>query len=32
LVEAFLKDQPVQFTYFMASEFAKKEVTKAAIL
>ena len=31
-VEAFLNDQPAQFIYLMASEFAEKEVTKAAIL
>jgi hypothetical protein len=31
-VEAFLNDQPAQFTYLMASEFAEKEVTKAAIV
>ena len=31
-VEAFLNDQPTQFIYLMASEFAEKEVTKAAIV
>jgi hypothetical protein len=31
-VEAFLNDQPAQFIYLMASEFAEKEVTKAAIV
>lgn len=31
-IEAFLNDQPSQFIYLMASEFAKKEVTKAAIV
>lgn len=32
LIEAFLNDQPTQFIYLMASEFAEKEVTKAAIV
>jgi hypothetical protein len=31
-IEAFLNDQPTQFLYLMASEFAEKEVTKAAIV
>jgi hypothetical protein len=31
-IEAFLNDQPSQFLYLMASEFAEKEVTKAAIV
>lgn len=31
-VEAFLNDQPAQFIYLMASEFAEREVTKAAIV
>lgn len=31
-VEAFLNDQPRQLLYLMASEFAEKEVTKAAIV
>jgi hypothetical protein len=31
-IEAFLNDQPTQFVYLMASEFAEKEVTKAAIV
>jgi len=31
-IEAFLNDQPTQFIYLMASEFAEKEVTKAAIV
>jgi YaaC-like Protein len=31
-IEAFLNDQPAQFIYLMASEFAEKEVTKAAIV
>lgn len=31
-IEAFLNDQPKQFLYLMASEFAEKEVTKAAIV
>lgn len=31
-IEAFLNDQPSQFVYLMASEFAEKEVTKAAIV
>jgi hypothetical protein len=31
-MEAFLNDQPLQFIYLMASEFAEKEVTKAAIV
>lgn len=31
-VEAFLNDQPKQFLYLMASEFAEKEVTRAAIV
>jgi hypothetical protein len=31
-IEAFLNDQPQQFIYLMASEFAEKEVTKAAIV
>lgn len=31
-IEAFLNDQPKQFIYLMASEFAEKEVTKAAIV
>lgn len=31
-IEAFLNDQPRQFIYLMASEFAEKEVTKAAIV
>jgi hypothetical protein len=31
-IEAFLNDQPNQFVYLMASEFAEKEVTKAAIV
>lgn len=31
-VEAFMNDQPSQFIYLMASEFAEKEVTKAAIV
>jgi hypothetical protein len=31
-IEAFLNDQPSQFIYLMASEFAEKEVTKAAIV
>ncbi len=30
--DAFLNDQPTQFIYLMASEFAQKEVTKAAIV
>jgi len=31
-IEAFLNDQPKQFLYLMASEFAETEVTKAAIV
>ena len=31
-IEAFLNDQPTQFIYLIASEFAEKEVTKAAIV
>lgn len=31
-IEAFMNDQPRQFIYLMASEFAEKEVTKAAIV
>ncbi len=31
-IEAFLNDQATQFIYLMASEFAEKEVTKAAIV
>lgn len=31
-IEAFLNDQSTQFIYLMASEFAEKEVTKAAIV
>ncbi|MDA8093088.1 MAG: YaaC family protein [Betaproteobacteria bacterium] len=31
-IEAFLNDQPLQFIYLMASEFAEKEVTKAGIV
>jgi hypothetical protein len=31
-IEAFLNDEPSQFIYLMASEFAEKEVTKAAIV
>jgi hypothetical protein len=31
-IEAFLNDQPWQFAYLMASEFAEKEVTKAGIV
>ncbi len=31
-IEAFLNDQPRQFIFLMASEFAEKEVTKAAIV
>lgn len=31
-VEAFINDQPSQFIYLIASEFAEKEVTKAAIV
>ena len=31
-IEAFLNDQPTQFIYLMASEFAEKEVTRAAIV
>ncbi len=31
-IEAFLNDQPSQFLYLMASEFAEKEVTRAAIV
>jgi hypothetical protein len=31
-IEAFLNDQPNQFIYLMASEFAQREVTKAAIV
>jgi hypothetical protein len=31
-IEAFLNDQPAQFIYLMASEFAEKEVTRAAIV
>lgn len=31
-IEAFLNDQPRQYIYLMASEFAEKEVTKAAIV
>jgi hypothetical protein len=31
-IEAFMNDQPSQFTYLMASEFAEKEITKAAIV
>lgn len=31
-IEAFLNDQPRQFIYLMASEFAEKEVTRAAIV
>jgi hypothetical protein len=31
-IEAFLNDQPNQFLYLMASEFALREVTKAAIV
>lgn len=31
-VEAFLNDQPRQFVYLMASEFAEKEVTRAGIV
>lgn len=31
-IEAFLNDQPKQFLYLLASEFAEKEVTKAAIV
>jgi len=31
-VEAFLNDQPNQFLYLMASEFAEREVTRAAIV
>lgn len=31
-IEAFLNDQPKQFIYLLASEFAEKEVTKAAIV
>lgn len=30
-VEAFLNDQPTQFLYLIASEFAKREVTRAAL-
>ena len=31
-IEAFLNDQPAQFIYLMASEFAEREVTRAAIV
>jgi hypothetical protein len=31
-IEAFLNDQPWQFAYLMASEFAEKEVTRAGIV
>ena len=31
-IEAFLNDQPRQFIYLMASEFAEKEVTRAGIV
>jgi hypothetical protein len=30
-VEAFLNDQPTQFLYLIASEFARREVTRAAL-
>lgn len=30
--EAFVNDQPTQFVYLMASEFAEKEVTEAVIV
>lgn len=31
-IEAFLNDQPTQFLFLMASEFARREVTKAALV
>lgn len=31
-IEAFLNDQPPQFLYLMASEFAKQDITRAAIV
>lgn len=31
-IEAFLNDQPTQFLFLMASEFAQREVTKAALV
>ena len=31
-VEAFLNDQPTQFLYLLASEFAEREVTRAALV
>ncbi len=31
-IEAFLNDQPTQFLFLLASEFAQREVTKAAIV
>lgn len=31
-IEAFLNDQPSQFLYLIASEFAQREVTRAAIV
>ena len=31
-IETFLNDQPTQFLYLMASEFAQREVTRAAIV
>jgi hypothetical protein len=31
-IEAFLNDQPRQFVYLMASEFAEKEITRAGIV
>jgi len=32
LVEAFLNDQPAQFRYLTASKFARREVTRAALV
>lgn len=31
-IEGFLNDQPMQFLFLMASEFAKRDVTKAALI
>ncbi len=31
-IQAFLNDQPMQFLFLMASEFAQQEVTKAALV
>jgi hypothetical protein len=31
-IQAFLNDQPMQFLFLMASEFAEQEVTKAALV